>query len=90
MTQVDAVGTTLGVGFGRPEHDDGYPAIYLSGKVDGSAGVYRSDDEGQSFSLISDDQHRFGWVGFITGDQRQYGRVYLGTGGRGVIYGDPR
>lgn len=90
VTEVDAVGTTLGVGFGRPEHEGDYPAIYLSGKVDGSAGLYRSDDEGQSFSLISDDQHRFGWVAFITGDQRKYGRVYLGTGGRGVIYGDPR
>lgn len=89
LTRVDGVDSALAVGFGRAADDATYPAVYLSGKVDGVAGLYRSDDAGQSWSRISDEQHQFGYVGFITGDQRSHGRVYLGTGGRGIVYGDP-
>ena len=39
---------------------------------------------------INDDQHQWGRAGdtAITGDPRIYGRVYIGTNGRGIIYGD--
>jgi hypothetical protein len=40
---------------------------------------------------INDDQHQFGlsgWIHCLCGDPRIYGRVYFGTEGRGVIYGD--
>lgn len=89
LTRVDGVDASLGVGFGRAEKEGGYPALYLSGKVGGAAGLFRSDDAGLSWTPISDDQHRFGWIEFITGDQRSYGRVYVGTHGRGIVYGDP-
>ena len=87
---VDSVDSALAVGFGKASGDADYPTIYLSGTVGGEPGLYRSDDEGESWTAIHDDRHRFGWVGHISGDPRIEGRVYLGTGGRGLLFGDPR
>jgi CRP-like cAMP-binding protein len=52
--------------------------------------LFRSDDVGESWVAISDADHMFGQINVLSGDPRVYGRVYLGTGGRGIIYGDPR
>jgi len=77
------------VGFGRPAPGRGYPAIYTSSKIGGVRGIFRSDDGGKRWVRINDDQHQYAWTGnTITGDPRVYGRVYVGTNGRGVIYGD--
>lgn len=53
-------------------------------------GLFRSDDGGATWTAISDEEHQFGGSNVISGDPRRHGRVYLGTGGRGIIYGDPR
>jgi len=77
------------VGFGKGHGRRGYPAIYASAKADGTTGIWRSTDEGQSWSRINDDAHQWGWTGkSITGDPDVYGRVYIATNGRGLIYGD--
>jgi photosystem II stability/assembly factor-like uncharacterized protein len=89
FTPVAAIEKVFALGFGKPADGAQYPAIYLSGRVGGASDVYRSDDAGSTWIRIDDDAHRFGWVGSITGDPCIYGRVYLGTGGRGIIYGDP-
>jgi hypothetical protein len=78
------------VGFGRPAPGQEYPAIYLSGKVDGVGGFFRSDDGGASFARINDDAHQYGGTNLIIGDPRVYGRVYVAPAGRGILYGDPR
>ncbi|MGC9394940.1 MAG: InlB B-repeat-containing protein [Anaerolineae bacterium] len=78
------------VGFGAPAPGEAYKAIYISGQVDGVRGIYRSTDMGVSWVRVNDDEHQYAWTGAaITGDSRIYGRVYISTNGRGIIYGDP-
>ncbi len=77
-------------GFGKAAPHRPYPAMYLAGTLAGQAGIFRSIDEGQSWVRINDDQHQWGLILQITGDPRLYGRVYVGTHGRGTLYGDPR
>ena len=66
------------------------PGCKVNGKIGGVDGFFRSTDKGVSWVRINDDQHQFGGGGAITGDPRVFGRVYLGTGGRGILYGEPR
>lgn len=90
FSKLNGVEATETVGFGKAAPGQSYDAIYLVGVVKGVGGVFRSDDMGTSWEQINDEQHRFGWIGqVITGDPRHYGRVYLATNGRGIIYGDP-
>lgn len=87
---VNSVEEAFAMGFGKAAPGKKYPAIYLSGKVEGLIGFFRSDDAGDSWVRINDSMHQYGGSFVITGDPRVYGRVYLGPGGRGIIYGDPK
>jgi hypothetical protein len=77
----------IAVGFGKPATATGYPAVYIMGTLNNTFGFYRSDDTGATWKRINDTQHQYGFVGIIAGDRQTYGRVYLTTGGRGIIYG---
>jgi photosystem II stability/assembly factor-like uncharacterized protein len=77
------------IGFGKAAAGRHSPTIYLNGKVGESEGILRSDDAGQSWVRMDDPDHQFGWKNAVIGDARVFGRVYLATGGRGIIYGDP-
>ncbi|MDP4176956.1 MAG: dockerin type I domain-containing protein [Bacillota bacterium] len=86
LSNVDASDT---VGFGKAAPGKTYMAVYTSAKVNGVRGIFRSDDAGKSWIRINDDQHQYGCTNAcITGDPTRYGRVYIGTNGRGIIYGD--
>jgi len=75
-------------GFGKGAPQSEYPALYVAETIDGMDGIFRSDDEGKNWVRINDDQHRWGLILQITGDPKKYGRVYVGTHGRGIFYGD--
>jgi hypothetical protein len=89
LTQVAGVQVAAAVGFGRGATCGSYPILYLAGQANGVSGVYRSDDTGASWQRIDDASHQFGYIGYITGDPRVYGQAYLGSGGRGILYGSP-
>jgi len=77
------------VGFGMAAPGASYPAVYAVGTVVGVYGIFRSDDIGVNWIRINDDHHQYGALGDVSGDPRIYGRVYVGTQGRGIVYGDP-
>ena len=87
---INGIDDVKGIGFGKAADGKTYPAIYVSGTIGGVYGFYRSDDETETWVRINDDQHQYGGPTLIIGDPRKYGRVYIGTSGRGIIYGDPK
>jgi hypothetical protein len=89
FTQLGNIEAADAIGFGKPAPGETYPALYTSGKVAGVRGIYRSTDQGASWVRINDDQHQYAFTGKdVTGDPRIFGRVYVATNGRGIIYGD--
>jgi hypothetical protein len=75
-------------GMGMPAPGSCYNTLYVNGIIDGIYGFYRSLDEGGSWQRINNDMQMFGDIRSITGDPRQYGRFYIATGSRGVIWGE--
>ncbi|HZL44261.1 MAG TPA: putative Ig domain-containing protein, partial [Verrucomicrobiae bacterium] len=90
FTQFSTVQSASYVSVGKAAAGQSYPAIFILGQIGGVSGIYRSDDQGTNWVRINDNQHQFGlsWVHSFCADPRVYGRVYFGTEGRGVIYGD--
>lgn len=86
---VEGVEEIHGFGFGKAAPDGDRPCLYLVGVVTGQRGVFRSADAGESWVRINDDRHQWGLVLRVSGDPKKYGRVYVGTHGRGIVYGDP-
>jgi photosystem II stability/assembly factor-like uncharacterized protein len=90
FVRTDGVEQIHAFGFGKAAPGTKTPALYLVGTVQGQRGFFRSTDGGASWLRINDDQHQWGLVLQITGDPKKFGRVYVGTHGRGTFYGDPK
>jgi xyloglucan-specific exo-beta-1,4-glucanase len=86
---IPGVAGVRSVGFGKAASGRSSPSVYVIATIGGVDGFFRSDDEGGSFVRINDDRHQFGGGLIVTGDPRVSGRVYLGTHGRGIWYGEP-
>lgn len=87
FTQISGIQNSTKVGFGKAMAGKTYPSVYIVGRVNNVYGIHRSDDAGTTWTRINDDLHQFGSINTITGDQRVRGRLYIGTGGRGIVYG---
>lgn len=89
FTKIANVQKADNVSFGKAAPGQAYPAIYIVAQVDGVRGVFRSNDMAATWVRVNDDQHQYGNIGeALSGDPRVYGRVYVGTNGRGIVWGD--
>lgn len=77
------------VGLGVPQQPGLPKVIYFAGRYEGVYGFYRSQDNGVSFERINTKTQMFGDIRAICGDRRQFGRFFLATGSRGLLYGEP-
>ncbi|MDP4269266.1 MAG: T9SS type A sorting domain-containing protein [Bacteroidota bacterium] len=87
-TKISNVTYCKAVGFGKAAMGATYPAVYIWGTVSGVKGMFRSTDQGTSWTRINDDAHEWGGVGngnFVMGDMNVYGRAYMCTVGRGLV-----
>ncbi|GAA3389867.1 RICIN domain-containing protein [Streptomyces roseoviridis] len=92
FARLTTVRSASALGFGRAAPGASYQALYLIGTVNDVTGVHRSTDKGATWLRVNDDAHQWGGIGgtgVVTGDPDTFGRVYVGTNGRGLQYGDP-
>jgi hypothetical protein len=83
---VDAAQVSAGyaVGEGAAAPGSHTPTLYLVGTVNGVTGFYMSLDSGAHWTKINSSQQNWGWIPDIVGDPNHFGRVYVGTNGRGI------
>ncbi|WP_053847136.1 RICIN domain-containing protein [Streptomyces sp. NRRL B-24085] len=92
FTTLRSVTSASALGFGKARPGTNYQALYMIGTVRNVTGVFRSTDKGATWIRVNDKAHQWGaigGVGVITGDPDTFGRVYVGTNGRGLQYGTP-
>ena len=76
--------------FGKEPPGSDYPALFAIGTLGQLKAIWRSDDAGKTWIRINDAQHQYGTrFRCISGDPRVFGRVYVGTDGRGILYAEP-
>lgn len=64
-----------------------YNTLYVNGLINGEYGFYRSLDEGGTWQRINEENQMYGNILSIVGDPRIFGRFYIATGSRGVLWG---
>jgi hypothetical protein len=79
---------SFGLGKAKPG-GDGYPTIFVYGEVDGTFGLWRSDDHHKTWvklsgAFVNNSQDQ---IRVVEGDNNEYGTVYVGFGGSGFAYG---
>ena len=88
-TSISGFDDALVIGLGKAKDSSSYQVLYTNSKYKGKYGIYMSEDKGVTWTRINDDNHQYGAANTaITRDPRVYGRVYLGTNGRGIVYRD--
>ncbi len=75
---------------GMPAPGGPSATLFVYGSVNGSEGIFRSVDAGATFFRIDSAAQPIGDQAMVMeGDPRVFGRLYVGTNGRGIFYGEP-
>ena len=82
--------------FGKNKAGKTTPSVYALANIGGQYGLFRSDDllalpasgaAAAHWTRINGAEG-FGSATSLAGDRQTYGRIYVGTSGRGILYGD--
>lgn len=78
------------IAFGKGAPGANYPAIYISGRVTGAYGIWRSTDNAGTWQRLVDFPNgSLDMVTVIGADPDVFGRVYIGYKGSGWVWGEP-
>lgn len=76
--------------FGKAPEGKTYPTLFAIGRQGETRAIWRSDDQGATWLRLNDEAHQWGTrFRCLAADPRVFGRVYIGTDGRGILYGEP-
>lgn len=79
---------TKRIGLGKEAPNSSHKTLFTSGTIQGEYGFYKSINGGLDWIRINDDNHQYGDIRSISGDPRVYGRIYVATGTRGLVFGN--
>ena len=83
--------------FGKAARGRQNPTVFVNGTINNRQGLFRSDDATSlkgdaaqaTWVQISTKNNVLSNVTYLEGDRLTFGKIYVGTGGRGILYGQP-
>ncbi|MBK8804931.1 MAG: exo-alpha-sialidase [Fibrobacteres bacterium] len=88
LEEMSTLKSATAIGFGKGLTSD-IPAIYAYGLKGSSKGLFRSTDDGATWTRIDAAGHQYGGFGMITGDPCIFSRIYVSGGAaRGILYAE--
>ncbi len=90
-TKISTVATAKAMSIGKEQTAGGYPTIFIAGTLNGQnlAYIYRSTDQGVTWSKISDESTLFleAQMRHLVADRNEFGKIYASASGMGVWSG---
>ncbi|ANE45740.1 hypothetical protein SY83_04865 [Paenibacillus swuensis] len=89
-TELSELKDVANFAFGKAASAGGYPAFYITGKVNGDFGVWRSTDQAANWEKLA--TYPLGLYDAVTAmeaDKDMFGRIFIGFAGNGFVYGQP-
>lgn len=76
--------------FGKAAPGSKNMALFAIGTDGDATAIFRSLDNAKSWSRVNDSDHEYGRAfRRVAADKNVFGRVYVATDGRGIVYGEP-